>query len=209
MTSEPARSSFPSFSLALPAWVGTMALPGDLPSGRDERMRLILRLARENVLRGTGGPFAAGVFEKGTGRLVAAGLNLSVPLHCSVAHAEMVAITLAQQALGTHDLSTPGLPPLELVSSAQPCCQCFGIVWWSGVTGLVVGARTEDVESIAGFDEGPLPDRWADRLRDRRGLPPIDVAIDVLRDEAADPLRLYRASGAAAYHPRGGPAAGT
>ena len=83
------------------------------------------------------------------------------------------------------------------------CCQCFGIVWWSGVTGLVIGARAEDVEGIAGFHEGPLPPGWVGLLQYRPGLPPIEVVRDVLRDEATAPLRAYRASGATVYRPGG------
>ena len=125
-------------------------------------MRLAIELALQNLERRTGGPFGAGVFERDTGRLVALGVNLVEPAACSIAHAEAVAVALAQQVRKTHDLAAPGLPPVELVCSAQPCCQCFGIVWWSGVTGLVIGARAEDVEGIAGFHEGPLPPAGSD-----------------------------------------------
>ena len=97
------------------------------------------------------------------------------------------------------------LPARRARLHAQPCCQCFGIVWWSGVSGLVIGARAEDVERIAGFHEGPLPPDWIGLLRDRPGLPPIEVVRDVLRDEAAAPLRAYRASGLPVYRPGGGP----
>ncbi len=192
---------FPRFVIALPRWIEAIVRPGDAFESRSSRMRLAIRLASENVTRGTGGPFGAGVFEIETGRLIAVGVNLVESSRCSIAHAEAVAIALAQQSLGTHDLASRSLPALELVTSAQPCCQCFGMIWWSGVRGLVVGARTEDVESIAGFREGPLPDGWADRLRDRPGLLPIDVAVDVLRDEAIVPLQAFRASGGSPYHP--------
>jgi tRNA(Arg) A34 adenosine deaminase TadA len=118
----------PSFCLTLPPWVQQIAQPGAMFPRREERMRLVIELAAEDVRRRTGGPFGAGVFERETGRLVAAGVNLVVPTACSIAHAEAVALILAQQARKSHDLSAPGSPPVELVSSAQPCCQCFGIV---------------------------------------------------------------------------------
>jgi tRNA(Arg) A34 adenosine deaminase TadA len=106
--------------------------------------------------------------------------------------------------VGTHDLSSPGFPAMELICSAQPCCQCYGMAWWSGVVGLLVGARGEDVESIAGFREGPLPPDWAGRLRQRPDLPPVAVELDILRDEALAPLRDFRAAGRPAYNPGGG-----
>ena len=39
----------------------------------EEKMRLTVRLSRENVERGTGGPFGAAILEAATGRLVAVG----------------------------------------------------------------------------------------------------------------------------------------
>ena len=140
--------------------------------------------------------------------MVALGVNMVEASGCSLFHAEAVAVALAQQVRKTHDLAAPGLPPVELVCSAQPCCQCFGIVWWSGVTGLVIGARAEDVEGIAGFHEGPLPPDWIGLLQYRSGLPPIEVVRDVLRDEATAPLRAYRASGETVYQPGGRPSGG-
>jgi tRNA(Arg) A34 adenosine deaminase TadA len=195
---------FPTLSLELPDWVGGIVRPGDILADRASRMRLAIRLARENVAHDTGGPFGAAVIERDSGRVVSVGVNVVVPSGCSLAHAEAIAIALAQRALGTHDLAAPGLPAMQLVTSAQPCCQCFGMVWWSGVRGLIIGARGEDVESIAGFDEGPLPPDWADRLRDRVELPPVEVVCDVLRDEALAPLRAFRDSGKPAYNPGGG-----
>jgi tRNA(Arg) A34 adenosine deaminase TadA len=199
---EPRR--FPTLTLGLPGWVEGLVRPGDVIADRADRMRLAIRLASENVARETGGPFGAAVFERDTGRVVSAGVNVVVASRCSLAHAEAVALALAQRAAGTHDLAAAGLAAMELVCSAQPCCQCYGMVWWAGVRGLVVGARGEDVESIAGFREGPLPPDWADRLRHRSELPAVEVMVDVLRDEALAPLRAFRAAGQAAYNPGGG-----
>jgi tRNA(Arg) A34 adenosine deaminase TadA len=195
---------FPTLPLGLPDWVEAVVRPGDILAEREARMRLAIRLASENVARGTGGPFGAAVLERDSGRVIAVGVNVVVPSACSLAHAEAMALALAQQAVGTHDLSAPGLPAMELVCSAQPCCQCYGIVWWSGIRGLVVGARAEDVESIAGFREGPLPPDWAGLLRHRSDLPPVAVELDVLRDESLAPLHAFRASGRPAYNPGGG-----
>lgn len=192
---------FPTLSLSLPAWVAGVVRPGDVLDGREARMRLAIRLASENIARGTGGPFGAAVVERDSGRVVTVGVNLVVPARCSLAHAEAMALALAQRVAGSHDLAAAGLPPLELICSAQPCCQCYGIIWWSGVRGLVIGARAEDVEFIAGFREGPLPVGWAGMLRDRADLPAVEVATDILREEALAPLRAFLASGQPAYNP--------
>ena len=80
-------------------------------------------------------------------------MNLVVPSGCSVAHAEMVAIMIAQQVVGDFDLGGEGKPVCELVASTEPCAMCFGAKPWSGVRSLLCEARDEDARSV-GFDEG-------------------------------------------------------
>ncbi|HEX9669000.1 MAG TPA: nucleoside deaminase, partial [Thermoanaerobaculia bacterium] len=90
-------------------------------AGDDERMRLAVALSRENVLRGTGGPFGAAVFERASGTLVAAGVNSVVRLGNCTLHGEMVALMMAQRRVGSYTLGGPGMPEHELVSSCDPC----------------------------------------------------------------------------------------
>jgi tRNA(Arg) A34 adenosine deaminase TadA len=103
---------------------------------------------------------------------------------------------IAQKILESYDLGSTGLPPCELVTSSEPCSQCFGAILWSGVQRVVCGARAEDVEAI-GFDEGPKPRGWVEELRRRR----IGVVQDVLRTEAVAVLRYFESSGKAVYNP--------
>ena len=162
-------------------------------------MRLAVGLSRENVRRGTGGPFGAAIFERDTGKLVAPGVNLVVTAGCSAFHAEMVAIMVAQRTTGIFDLGAEGVPAHELAASAEPCAMCLGATPWSGVRGLLCGARDEDAGAI-GFDEGPKPPRWMDRLEERG----IVVTRDVLREEAVAVLREYAERGGEIYNARGG-----
>jgi tRNA(Arg) A34 adenosine deaminase TadA len=121
----PARPRhFPAVSLDLPDWVEELVRPGGVIGERADRMRLSIQLAGENVARGTGGRFGALVLESDTGRVVSAGVNVVVASGCSLAHAEAIAMALAQRAAGTDDVSAPGLAIMELVCRAQPCCQC-------------------------------------------------------------------------------------
>ncbi|HSJ97543.1 MAG TPA: nucleoside deaminase [Myxococcota bacterium] len=195
-------------ALRLPPWIRGFLRrqPGRFPDA-DSRMRLAIGLAAENGARGTGGPFGAAVFERASGRLVAVGVNRVEPSGLSHAHAEMLALALAQRARGTWDLGASGGPRHELVSSSEPCAMCFGAIPWSGVAALVCGARAADAEAI-GFDEGPKPARWVAAL-ERRG---IAVARDVLRGEARAALAAYAAAGRAIYVParatRSGPRPG-
>ena len=160
----------------------------------EERMRLAVELARQNVLRGTGGPFGAGVFEAIGGRLVAAGVNSVTRLNNSVLHAETLAIMLAQARLGTYALGAVEGESYLLVTSCEPCAMCLGATLWSGVRGLVCGAAKEDATAV-GFDEGPVfAESWT--YLERRG---VRTARGVLRREAAAVLELYRDSGGAIY----------
>jgi len=187
-------------TLELPPWLLDLVPDAGVHiAALDGRMEFVVRLSRLNVEQGTGGPFAAAVFERDSGRLVAPGVNLVVPSNCSVAHAEMVAIMLAQQVVGSFDLGAVGLPAFELVTSAEPCAMCLGAIPWSGVRRVVCGARKEDAERC-GFDEGDRPARWQASLARRR----IEVIQDIRREEAADVLSHYQQTGGIPYNGRRG-----
>ncbi len=171
--------------LEVPAWVEEIAPPGRYQD-MEQRMALAIALARQNVVSRTGGPFGAAVFEQETGRLVAGGVNLVLPMRNSVLHAEVVAIMLAESALESFTLEGEPGAGYELVTSCAPCAMCLGATHWSGVTRLVVGATREDVEAIR-FDEGPVfPESY--RYLERRG---VEIVTGILRDEARTVLKLY------------------
>jgi len=113
--------NFPQVTLGLPGWVDEFFSEPDRAYPTDEeRMRLVIELSRLNVERGTGGPFGAGVFDLSTNRLVAPGVNLVTTANLSSAHAEVVAIMVAQRVVGRFDLGGQGQPPYELVASTEP-----------------------------------------------------------------------------------------
>lgn len=185
-----------AFRIDLPPWV--VEFLGHRPevfATEEERMGLAIALARENVERQTGGPFGAVVFDE-KGHLVAPGINLVMTQNCSILHAEMVAIALAQKKLGRYDIGEEGRSPHALVTSTEPCAMCFGAVPWSGIARLVCGARDEDARRI-GFDEGPKLPGWQEALKDRG----IEVTRDVLREEAVAVLHRYLELGGPIYNP--------
>lgn len=184
-----------SCSIELPEWVA--AFVGDWSASLEDiedRMRLAIALSGENVTHGTGGPFGAVVFDLTGKRLLGAGINLVTYLNLSCAHAEMVAISLAQRALNDWNLAATGA--VELVTSCEPCAMCYGAIPWSGVSRLVYGANKAVAES-AGFDEGDKPGDWEQAL-ERRG---IEVKGGILADEAARVFDEYRRSGGVVYNP--------
>lgn len=149
-------------------------------------MGVAVALARENVVSRTGGPFGAAIFERTSGRLVAGGVNLVLPMKNSVLHAEIVAIMLAEAALESFTLGVESGTEHELVTSCEPCAMCLGAIHWSGVTRLVTGATKEDVEGIQ-FEEGPVF-RESYQYLEKRGM---TIRTAVLREEANAVLQLY------------------
>lgn len=175
-------------TVTIPRWVDdVVAAAGPVFPDDEAKMTLVLALCTENIARG-GGPFAAAVFD--ADGCVAAGVNRVIDTGYSIAHAEIVALMSAQRALKT----VIDKPSLTLVTSAAPCCQCFGAIVWAGVDRLVCGATTADVEAI-GFDEGPKPKDWQACLRERG----IEVTERVRRAEASALLNEYKAHGGVIY----------
>ncbi len=193
---------FNSVTLSLPNWVELEFAETALGFPTiEERMKLVLRLAQRNIEEKTGGPFGAAVFEIESGKLISAGVNIVVPSKCSLAHAEAMALMLAEQSLGTYNLAAGHLPGLELVTSAQPCIQCFGNIWWSGIERLIIGAASSDVESITGFKEGPIPANWVSLLENRtKPLKPIRVIRGLMAEESKRLLKRYAEQGGEIYN---------
>jgi len=187
-----------TFRILLPQWVADFVRGyGPIGATADKRMDFVIALSRENI-RQAGGPFAAAVFDEG-GDLVAPGVNMVEQANCSLLHAEIVAIALAQSALGRYDLSAGGRRHYQLLASTEPCAMCFGAIPWSGVDELVCGARDADARSV-GFDEGPKLTDWVQALSDRG----ISVKRDVKRQAAAEVLAAYAAAGGTIYNAGGG-----
>lgn len=187
-------ATFPDVLLRLPSWVSRICSPGDIHTSVDDRMGLVIELARQNVANGTGGPFGAAVFDLDSGALIAPGVNLVIATNTALAHAEMVAIAISGQVFGSFDLSAV---PSVLVASTEPCAMCLGSVPWSGVRQLVCGAMDEDARAI-GFDEGDKPSDWLERLRSRG----VAVMTEVRRQEAAAVLKSYAEAGGVIYNGR-------
>lgn len=181
--------------LAPPSWLEALARQErHVFTSAESRMRFVIELARQNIEQRTGGPFGAAVFEANSGRLVSVGVNLVEASHCSMAHAEMIAIALAQRAVGHYDLGAAG--DYELATSTEPCAMCLGAIPWSGVRRVVCAAHGEDATAI-GFDEGAKPVGWVGELQ-KRG---IEVVRDVRRDEARAVLQQYAKAGGLIYNP--------
>ena len=175
-------------NLELPEWIDTfLAEYPVVISSMETQMRFVLDLTERNIREKTGGPFGAAVFEQESGKLVSVGVNVVVEQNCSAAHAEMMALMLAQKKIGHYDLGDARSVKHRLVTSGKMCAMCLGNVCWSGIKEVVSSAEPEDVERITGFDEGPTPPDYNDQLK----LRGINLVPELLREQGKKVLQLY------------------
>lgn len=113
-------------------------------------MQEAIALARENVRSGRGGPFGA-VIVKG-GEVIGRGVNCVTAGNDPTAHAEVVAIRAASQALGWFQLHE-----CELYSSCEPCPMCLGAIYWARLRRYYY-ANTRADAARAGFDDSRIYD---------------------------------------------------
>jgi tRNA(Arg) A34 adenosine deaminase TadA len=176
-----------------PTWLDAEPRPALGPDADDRaRMSWVADLLDRQVAERTGGPFAAAVFDGGTGAVLAASVNRVEPASACIAHAETLALAEAGQALGSFTLDGRGA---VLVTSAEPCAMCLGAIGWSGVDRVVCGATDPDARSI-GFDEGDKPLDWVAALEGRG----ISVATGVLRERITAAMRRYADAGGTVYN---------
>lgn len=186
---------FPSVTIELPSWTGSFADLDQRYASDEEKMRLAIAAAGENVRQKTGGPFGAAIFERGSGRVVSVGVNLVTSLNNSCLHAETVAIMTAQAVVSSYSLNAPDSPGYELFSSCEPCTMCLGATLWSGVSRLVCGAAKADATAV-GFDEGPVYETSYEYLQNRG----IEIKREILRGEAIRIFDLYKETGGVIYN---------
>jgi len=178
-------SALPEIRIANPAWIADVIDVDAIYQSDEDRMRVAVRLAHENVMHDTGGPFGAVVFDD-EGRITGLGVNMVVASGNSALHAEMVAFMMAQAHVGSYTLGATGMAEHTLYTSCEPCAMCLGASFWSGVRRVVFAATREDASAL--FDEGPVfPASYA-YLEDRG----IRFQGGVLRQEGRAALELYR-----------------
>ncbi|MCR5536613.1 MAG: tRNA adenosine(34) deaminase TadA [Succinivibrio sp.] len=88
------------------------------------------------------------------GEVVGRGHNLTITSHDATAHAEVVALREAGQALGNYRL-----PALQMFVTLEPCIMCVGAIIHSRLQRLVYGApdpRTGACGSVFSLISSPL-----------------------------------------------------
>jgi tRNA(Arg) A34 adenosine deaminase TadA len=111
-------------------------------------MQEAIRLAREHMRAGDGGPFGCVVVREG--RVVGRGWNKVTSSNDPTAHAEVVAIREACRTLGDFKLSG-----CELYTSCEPCPMCLAAIYWARIDRVFFGGTRADAAD-AGFDDDLL-----------------------------------------------------
>lgn len=102
----------------------------------DERyMTLALEEARAALAQGE---IPIGAVVVANGQVIGRGHNLTETLHDVTAHAEMQAITAAEEWMGGKYLAG-----CSLYVTVEPCVMCAGAIGWSQLGRLVYGASDE------------------------------------------------------------------
>lgn len=111
-------------------------------------MEKAISLASENVLSGAGGPFGAVIVRDG--KIIATGVNRVTANNDPTAHAEVMAIRAACEALGSFQLTG-----CEVYTSCEPCPMCLAAIYWSRCSAIYFGNTALDAAD-AGFDDSFL-----------------------------------------------------
>lgn len=132
-------------------------------------MNRAIELSRTGMLAGDGGPFGAVVTREGT--IVSEGWNQVLRSNDPTAHAEIVAIREASQALGWFDLSD-----CEVYSSCEPCPMCLGAIYWARPKRVYYANTKSDAAHIA-FDDSMIYTEL-ELLPEHRSIPFIQIPND-------------------------------
>ena len=153
----------------------------------DERfMQLAIAKAREGIAHGQS-PFAACLVR--AGQVVACCHNHVYAATDPTAHAEVVTLRAASQALRTIDLVG-----CTIYSTTEPCPMCFAAIHWAHVDRIVYGASIADA-AAAGFRELAISNAQVKQL----GGAALALKPGVLSAEARELFALFRAAGGRCY----------
>jgi guanine deaminase len=109
-------------------------------------MREAIRLSRQMMRCGEGGPFGAVVVRKG--RIVGRGWNQVTSANDPTAHAEVVAIREACRRLKTFQLAD-----CNLYTSCEPCPMCLSAIYWARLRRVFYASTRKDAARINFDDE--------------------------------------------------------
>ncbi len=119
-----------------------------------------IELAREGMKGGQGGPFGC-IIVRGD-EIVGEGNNKVTSTNDPTAHAEVVAIRMACEKLGTYQLSD-----CEIYTNCEPCPMCLGAIYWARPR-RVIYANTREQAAAIEFDDAFIYDEINAPLEKRK-----------------------------------------
>lgn len=139
--------------------------------GKKEFMAEAIRLAKENLKTGNGGPFGAVVVKNGI--IVGKAGNSVTSTNDPTAHAEVNAIRDACKNLNTFQLDD-----CEIYTSCEPCPMCLGAIYWARPKAVYYACTKTDAAN-AGFDDSFIYEEINIPMNNRR-IP----ALQMMQSEA-------------------------
>ena len=110
-------------------------------------MKIAIDEARNTMNQNKGGPFGAVITDE-KGNIISIASNLVLASHDPTAHAEIMAIRIASEKLGTHDLSG-----CILYATGYPCPMCLSAIIWANIKKVYYGNTKEDAADIGFRDD--------------------------------------------------------
>lgn len=110
-------------------------------------MKLGIDEARKTMNEDKGGPFGAVIVDK-DGNTLSVASNLVLERHDPTAHAEIMAIRIASNKLGSHDLSG-----CTLYATGYPCPMCLSAIIWANISKVYYGTTLNEAKEIGFRDD--------------------------------------------------------
>lgn len=151
-----------------------------MPDPNPDWMQAAIDLSLISVRTTTGGPYGAVVVKDGA--IIGRGMNQVHPQYDPTAHAEMLAIREACQAL-----QSPQLNGCELYTSCEPCPMCMAAIYWAQLDCVYYANAKEDAAQF-GFNSASIYEQLALPIQQRH-LP----MVQFLREPALAAFHAWAA----------------
>ena len=158
----------------------TASFTGQAEEAEQGFMRRAIELSKKAMDDGAGPPFGAVIVRDG--KVVAEGHNNSFLTKDPTAHAEIVAIRRACEAVDSRTLEG-----CVIYSSSEPCPMCLGAIYWSRIAKVYFGTSCATA-ALAGFSDTIFYKELSLPL-EKRALP----MVQQLADEAKSVFDIWEA----------------
>ena len=143
-------------------------------------MESAIRSAREGIENNDGGPFGACIVRANS--ILAIAHNTVLRDQDPTCHAEINAIRIACQKLGTFDLTD-----CALYTTAYPCPMCLGAIYWARIASLFIGVGVE-IAAQFGFRDAKI----YQQMENSRKVPSVSIQTGIMYAECKELFDEWR-----------------